>query len=179
MYQGSALLLAASLAFVSSAAALPIIPFAPDRGSRADGDSLQFGDFQSGAAGFIFVQSRARGGGGSQQRSASTANRSQQRSANTANRGSFNSNDFHRNAANAGTNRNVNTSANRNVNASANRNVNVSGDCCNGNYDDGPTWGGVAAGVAVGAMVGAVASQPAYPPPPPTYPPGYVTPPPY
>jgi len=179
MYQGSALLLAASLAFVSSAAALPIIPFAPDRGSRADGDSLQFGDFQSGAAGFIFVQSRARGGGGSQQRSASTANRSQQRSANTANRGSFNSNDFHRNAANAFTNRNVNTSANRNVNASANRNVNVSGDCCNGNYDDGPTWGGVAAGVAVGAMVGAVASQPAYPPPPPTYPPGYVTPPPY
>ena len=158
-------MLAAILAFAGSAAALPTIPSAPDRDSRADGDSLQSGD-----AGLILVQNRTRGGGGG-------GGRTQQRSAPAANRGNFQSNDFHRNAVNAGANRNVNT--NRNVNVSGNRNVNVNGDCCHGNYDDGPSWGGVAAGVAVGAMVGAVASQPAYPPPPPTYPPGYVTPPPY
>jgi hypothetical protein len=166
MYRGSALLLAAILAFAGGAAALPTMPFAPDRDSRADGDSLQSGD-----AGLIFVQNRTRGGGGGQQRS---AGQGQQRAAGAANnRGNFQSNDFHRNAANVGANRNTNVTANRNVN------VNGNGDCCNGNYDDGPSWGGVAAGVAVGAMVGAAASQPAYPPPPPTYPPGYVTPPPY
>jgi len=159
MVRRSALLLAAVLAFAGSAAALPTIPSAPDRDSRADGDSLQSGD-----AGLILVQNRTRGGGGG-------GGRTQQRSAPAANRGNFQSNDFHRNAVNAG--------ANRNTSVNANRNVTVSGDCCNGNYDDGPSWGGVAAGVAVGAMVGAAASQPAYPPPPPTYPPGYVTPPPY
>ena len=165
MYRGSALLLAAVLAFAGSAAGLPTTPFAPDRDSRADGDSLQSGD-----AGLIFVQNRTRGGGQGQQRS---AGQGQQRAAGAANRGNFQTNDFHRNAVNAGANRNTNVTANRNVT------VNGNGDCCNGNYDDGPSWGGVAAGVAVGAMVGAAASQPAYPPPPPTYPPGYVAPPPY
>jgi hypothetical protein len=74
-------------------------------------------------------------------------------------------------------------SANRNVNVNANRNVNVSGGCCYGNYNSGPSWGGVAACVTVGTMVGAAAnsaaSAPTYAPPPPTYPQGYVTPPPY
>ncbi len=168
-------MLAAVLAFAGSAAALPTVSCAPDRNSRADGDSLQSGD-----AGLILVQNRSRGGGGAQR---------QQRAAGTASRGNFQSNDFHRNAVNAGGNRsatasanrsaNVNTSRNTNVTSNRNVNVNGNGDCCNGNYDDGPSWGGVAAGVAVGAMVGAAASQPAYPPPPPTYPPGYVAPPPY
>src|SRR3954453_5548923 len=102
--------------------------------------------------------------------------------------GGFNSNDFHRNVSNTQT-RNAaasrNVAANRNVNVNANRNVAVvggGGGCCYGNYNSGPSWGGVAAGVAVGAMVGAAANSAAsstYAPPPPTYPPGYVTPPPY
>jgi hypothetical protein len=62
-------------------------------------------------------------------------------------------------------------------------NVYGGGGCCSGSYDDGPSWGGVAAGVAVGAVVGAAASSavqaPTYVVPPPTYPPGYVAPPPY
>jgi len=71
------------------------------------------------------------------------------------------------------------------VNVNANRNVYArgGGGCCYGNYNTGPSWGGVAAGVAAGAVVGAAvnsaASSPTYAAPPPTYPPGYVSPPPY
>ena len=70
------------------------------------------------------------------------------------------------------------------MNVNANRNVSVNGSgCCAGSYNDGPSWGGVAAGVATGAVIGAVvssaASAPTYVAPPATYPPGYVSPPPY
>jgi hypothetical protein len=92
--------------------------------------------------------------------------------------GGFNSGDFHRNVSNT-------QGYNRNVNRNVNRNYNGGGGCCYGNYNSGPSWGGVAAGVATGAVLGAAVSsynrQPAYayPPPPAYYPPGYVTPPPY
>jgi len=107
--------------------------------------------------GLILVQTRARAGGG-------------QRAGGASSRGNFNANNF---------NRDVSNTRNTNVN----RNVNVSGGCCDGDYNEGPTWGGVAAGVAVGAVIGAAASSAAqtstYAAPPPTYPYGYVTPPPY
>ena len=73
--------------------------FAPDRDLRAGRRPSVFGD-----AGLILVQNRSRGGGGGQR---------QQRSAGTASRGNFQSNDFHRNAVNAGGNRSPNASANR------------------------------------------------------------------
>jgi hypothetical protein len=171
MYCGSTLLVATALMFAASATAAPVTSFAPGSVSRA-GNTASKADEPSP----ILVQNRARGGG---QRAAGAANRG----------GSFNSNNFHRDvsntrATNAGGNRNVNAAANRNVNVNANRNVNISGGggCCNGNYNSGPTWGGVAAGVAVGAVVGAAANsaaQSTYAAPPPTYPPGYVSPPPY
>ncbi len=125
---------------------------------------------------------RAAGGGGGAQRGGGG-----QRG---ANRGGFDSNNFHRDASNTrnrntATNRNVSANSNRNANITANRNVNVngSGGCCYGDYNGGPSWGGVAAGVAAGAVLGAAvnsaASTPTYAAPPPTYPPGYVSPPPY
>ena len=82
-----------------------------------------------------------------------------------ANRGSFNSNDFHGNVSgarngNVAASRSICASANRNVNVNANRNVSVNGSgCCAGSYNDGPSWGGVAAGVATGAVIGAVVSS--------------------
>jgi hypothetical protein len=175
-------LLAIGLALAGSASAAPVTPFGPDSVSRAIGWANQSDEF-----GWSLVQYRGRGGGGGQ----SAANR-----ANRA--GGFNSSDFHQNISNTrnlntGANRNVNVNGNRNVNVNGNRNVNVNGNrnvyvsghggCCYGNYNEGPSWGGVAAGVAVGAVVGAAAhsaaSSPTYAAPPPTYPPGYVTPPPY
>jgi hypothetical protein len=166
MCRKSTLLLQAVLAVGCGAWAAAAMPYGPDRVLRPPSAGIQSDD-----EGFIRVQARSRGGG--VQRGVAGA----QRSAPRANRnGGFNSNDFHQNVSNT---RNLNTSSSRNVNVNTNRNVNVSGGgCCYGNYNSGPTWGGVAAGVAVGAMVGAAASS-AYAPPPPTYPPGYVTPPPY
>jgi hypothetical protein len=171
MCRRSTLLFAVVLAFVGSATAAPVTPFAPALVSPAPGWSAQSGD-----SGLILVQRRGGGGraGGGAARSAGRANRG----------GGFNSNEFHRNVSNTG-----NFNASRGANINANRNVNVSGGgyrgggCCYGNYNTGPSWGGggVAAGVAVGAMgamVGAAASS-SYAAPPPYYPPGYVTPPPY
>ena len=166
-YTVSALLLATVLACAGSATAAPMVPFVPDHHPRAFDRLGQHDD-----AGLILVQGRGRGGGG--QRGANRGGGGQ-RAAVGANRGGgFNSNDFHRNMSNT-----------RNVNVNANRNVAVrgGGGCCYGNYNTGPSWGGVAAGVATGALVGAAvhsaASTPTYYAPPPTYPPGYVTPPPY
>lgn len=150
------LLLATTLAFVGSATAAPVTSFAPAAVSQAIDTAVPPDEF-----GLILAQNCP----------ARSANRG----------GNFNSNNFHRDVSNS---RRANVNANRNVNVNANRNVNVSGGgCCYGNYDDGPSWGGVAAGVAVGAVVGAAASSAAqsntYAAPPPTYPPGYVAPPPY
>jgi len=179
------LLLATVLAFAGSAIAAPLMPISPNSVSRAIRTATQSDTaVQPDEAGLILVQNRARGGGqragggGGGQRSAGTANRG----------GNFSTNDFHRDVSNSrntnvSNSRNANVNANRNVNVNANRNVNVNSGCCNGNYDSGPNWGGVAAGVAVGAVVGAAASSaaqtPTYAAPPPTYPPGYVAPPPY
>jgi hypothetical protein len=149
------LLLAITLALGGSVMAAPVTRFTPGSVSRAI-DTVGHRPEESG---LILVQTRGRGGG---QRAAGGASRS----------GNFNANDFNRDVSNT-----------RNTNVNRNANVNVSGSCCNGNYDDGPSWGGVAAGVAVGAVVGAAANSAAqtstYAAPPPTYPPGYVTPPPY
>jgi hypothetical protein len=156
------LLLAITLALGGSAMAAPVTRFAPGSVSRAI-DTVG----QPDEPGLILAQTRGRGGGGGQ-RAAGGASRS----------GNFNANNFNRDVSNT-----RNTNVNRNANVNTSRNVNVSGDCCNGNYNDGPSWGGVAAGVAVGAVVGAAASSASqsstYAAPPPTYPPGYVTPPPY
>jgi hypothetical protein len=174
MQKGSALVFAAVLASAGNATAAPVLPFCPDRGIRAVESPVQ-----SDGAEFILVQARQRGGGGARRGAGGGA----QRAAGGANRGGgFNSNNFQRDVANTG-NRSAN--ANRTVNATANRNVNVNGGggCCYGNYNSGPSWGGVAAGVAAGAVVGAAvssaANSPTYVAPPPTYPPGYVSPPPY
>jgi hypothetical protein len=166
MYRTITLALAAAMALASDATAAPVtqmvskqVAGAVERAVRPDDSAL------------ILVQNRTRGGGG--QRAGGAAR--------GADRSSFNSNDFHRNVSNTQTR---SASSNRNVNVNANQNVNVSGGgCCYGNYNSGPSWGGVAAGVAVGAAVGAAAtsaaSSPTYVAPPPTYPPGYVSPPPY
>ena len=168
MYKKYAVLLAVALALGDVAGAAPIMRFAPDSVSRAI-DTVR----QPDESGSILVQTRARGGGGGQ-----WAAGGGQRAGGASSRGNFNANNFNRDVSNTG-NRNVN----RNTNVNASRNVNVSGGCCDGDYDEGPTWGGVAAGVAVGAVVGAAASSAAqtstYAAPPPTYPYGYVTPPPY
>jgi hypothetical protein len=165
MYSTATLLLAAALAFAGSAAAGPASPMMPHGVARAIDTAAPPADPP-----MVLVQNRGRGGG---QRAAARG-------------GNFNSNDFHRDVANSRTtniNTNRNVAANRNVNVNANRNVYVRGGCCNGNYDTGPNWGGVAAGVAAGAVVGAAATAAAqsnaYAAPPPTYPPGYVAPPPY
>ena len=171
------LLLATVLAFAGSAIAAPLMPISPNSVSRAIRTATQSDTaVQPDEAGLILVQNRARGGGqragggGGGQRSAGTANRG----------GNFSTNDFHRDVSNS---RNANVSNTRNTNVNASRNVTVNDGCCNGNYDSGPNWGGVAAGVAVGAVVGAAANSaaqtPTYAAPPPTYPPGYVAPPPY
>ena len=165
MYTKSSLLLTTALAFAGVAFAAPVTQLAPRSISR-ELDTVR----QPDGSGVILVQNRGRGGGG-------------QRAAGANRGGSFNTNDFHRDAANSrNTNVNRNTTVNRSANVNANRNVNVN-SCCNGNYDSGPNWGGVAAGVAVGAVVGAAANSAAqsttYAAPPPTYPPGYVAPPPY
>jgi hypothetical protein len=167
MHARYTVLLATALACVGSATAAPVTPF-------TSAIVLQVIDpaVQPDESGMILVQNRGGGGrsaaGGGRQNSARSANRG----------GNFNSNDFHRDVSNS---RSANV--NRNTTVNANRNVNVNGGCCNGNYDDGPSWGGVAAGVAVGAVVGAAASSATqsntYAAPPPTYPPGYVAPPPY
>ncbi len=153
MYTKSSLLLAIALAFAGVAFAAPVTQFASPGISR---ELATVG--QPDGSGVILVQNRGRGGGG-------------QRAAGANRGGNFN------------TNVNRNATVNRSANVNANRNVNVSGGCCNGNYDSGPNWGGVAAGVAVGAVVGAAANSAAqsttYAAPPPTYPPGYVAPPPY
>ncbi len=166
MYTKSSLLLATALAFAGGAFAAPVTQFTARSISR-ELDTAR----QPDGSGVILVQNRGRGGGG-------------QRAAGANRGGNFNTNDFHRDAANSrATNVNRNTTVNRSANVNANRNVNVNGGCCNGNYDSGPNWGGVAAGVAVGAVVGAAANSAAqsttYAAPPPTYPPGYVAPPPY
>ena len=169
MYTKSSLLLATALAFAGVAFAAPVTQF---HRAAFHGSSTRFcnlmgpGSFLCKIADVV----AAVGGGGS----AAGANRG----------GNFNTNDFHRDAANSrNTNVNRNATVNRSANVNANRNVNVNGGCCNGNYDSGPNWGGVAAGVAVGAVVGAAANSAAqsttYAAPPPTYPPGYVAPPPY
>ena len=163
MSMKSTLLLATALAFAGSAIAASLTPFAPDSVSRAiETAAPYYTAVQPEEPELILVQNRGRSGGGGGQRAAGGGG---QRSAGTANRGgNFSTNDFHRDVSNS-------------------RNVNVSGGCCNGNYDSGPNWGGVAAGVAVGAVVGAAANSaaqtPTYAAPPPTYPPGYVAPPPY
>jgi hypothetical protein len=167
MCKKSAPLFASALAFTGSAVAAPVTPIMLDRGSWTVA-----GPASSDASGLILVQNRPRGGG---------AQRYARGGGGAANRGGFNSNEFHQNVSNT---RNLNATANRNVNVNANRNVHVNGGgCCYGNYNSGPSWGGVAAGVAVGAVVGAAvnsaASSPTYVVPPPTYPPGYVSPPPY
>ncbi len=154
------------MALASGAAAAAVITIMPKHVAGAVERAVRPGDDA-----LILVQNRTRGGG-TQRAGGGTSG---------ANRGSFNSNDFHGTASNTQTR---NASSSRNANVNANRNVNVSGGgCCNGNYDSGPNWGGVAAGVAVGAVVGAAAtsaaSSPTYAAPPPTYPPGYVSPPPY
>ena len=169
MYTKSSLLLATALAFAGAAFAAPVTQFTSRSISR-ELDTFR----QPDESGVILVQNRGRGGGGSGGQRAAGANRG----------GNFNTNDFHRDVANSrNTNVNRNATVNRSANVNANRNVNVSGGCCNGNYDSGPNWGGVAAGVAVGAVVGAAANSAAqsttYAAPPPTYPPGYVAPPPY
>ena len=188
MDRRSALLLAAALATVGSATAVPAMPFIPGHARLA-----MERPFQSDSGGVILVEGRGRGGGGGGQRAGGGGQRAGgggQRSARRANPGGFNSNNFHRDVSNPRTvntrsNRNVNAAANRNTNVNANRNVNVAGGggCCYGNYNEGPSWGGVAAGVATGAVLGAAvssaASSPTYAAPPPTYPPGYVSPPPY
>ena len=163
------LLLAITLALGGSAMAAPDTRFAPGSVSRAI-DTVG----QPDEPGLILAQTRGRGGGGGQR-----AGGGGQRAAGGASRsGNFNANNFNRDVSNT-----RNTNVNRNANVNTSRNVNVSGDCCDGNYDDGPSWGGVAAGVAVGAVVGAAASSASqsstYAAPPPTYPPGYATPPPY
>ena len=173
MYTKSSLLLATALAFAGVAFAAPVTQFA----SRSISRELDTVRQPDGVRGHSCAESRTwwrrqrRGGGG-------------QRAAGANRGGNFNTNDFHRDVANSrNTNVNRNTTVNRNANVNANRNVNVNGGCCNGNYDSGPNWGGVAAGVAVGAVVGAAANSAAqsttYAAPPPTYPPGYVAPPPY
>ena len=165
MCRASTVLFVTVLALAGSANAGPVMPFAPDRDVRAAEKPAQSHD-----GGLILVQRGGRAGGGGE------------RYAGGANRGGFNSNDFHQNMSNSG---NWNAAANRNVNVNANRNVYArgGGGCCYGNYNTGPSWGGVAAGVAAGAVVGAAvnsaASSPTYAAPPPTYPPGYVSPPPY
>jgi hypothetical protein len=169
MYKRCTLLLATTLAFAGSAMAAPVTQLAPGSVSRAI-DTVR----QPDESGLILVQNRGRGGGGGQRAAAGG-----QRGGGGANRsGNFNANNFNRDVSNS-----RNTNVNRNANVNASRNVNVAGGCCNGNYDSGPNWGGVAAGVAVGAVVGAAATSAAqsstYAAPPPTYPPGYVTPPPY
>ena len=169
MYKRYTLLLAITLALGGSAMAAPVTRFAPGSVSRAINTVGQPDE-----SWLILAQTRARGGGGGQR-----AAGGRQRAAGGANRsGNFNASNFNRDVSNT---RNANV--NRNTNVNANRTVNVSGGCCYGNYDDGPSWGGVAAGVAVGAVVGAAATSAAqtstYAAPPPTYPPGYVTPPPY
>jgi hypothetical protein len=169
MYKRCTLLLATTLALAGSAMAAPVTQLAPGSVSRAI-DTVR----QPDESGLILVQNRGRGGGGGQRAAAGG-----QRGGGGANRsGNFNANNFNRDVSNS-----RNTNVNRNANVNASRNVNVAGGCCNGNYDSGPNWGGVAAGVAVGAVVGAAATSAAqsttYAAPPPTYPPGYVTPPPY
>jgi hypothetical protein len=150
------LLLAITLALGGHAMAATDTQFAPGNISRATETIGQPHEF--------IVPVRERGGG---QRAAGGGQR--------GGGGNFNSNNFNRDVSNSS-----NTNVNRNANVNASRNVNVSGGCCDGDYDDGPSWGGVAAGVAVGAVVGAAVAQPStYPAPPPTYPPGYATPPPY
>lgn len=182
MYRASAFLSAIALAIAGSAIAAPVVPFPPDHVLQAV-ENLSHTDHGP----LILVQNRARGGGRTAGGGGRAAQRSAgggaQRSAAAANRtGSFNSNNFHQSVSNS---RNASTTTNRTANVNATRNVNVSGEggCCHGSYDDGPSWGGVAAGVAVGAVVGAAANAAAssttYAAPPPTYPPGYVTPPPY
>ncbi|MDR3529008.1 MAG: hypothetical protein P4L90_00420 [Rhodopila sp.] len=176
MYTKPSLWLATFLALTSGAVAAPVTLFAPRSVSHALDTARRHDD-----AGLILAQNRGRSGGGGQRAGGGGGG---QRAAAGNRGGNFNSNNFHRDASNVNQNANVNrnTNVNRNANVSANRNVNVDGGCCNGNYDSGPNWGGVAAGVAVGAVVGAAASSaaqsPTYAAPPPTYPPGYVTPPP-
>jgi hypothetical protein len=178
MCRSSTLLFAIAMAIAGTAVAAPVAPLSPAGIARGINTSVQ-----SGQPGLILVQNRGRGGGGGGgQRSAQRpAGGGGQRSA--AGKGNFNSNDFHRDGANnRNATRNTNVNATRNTNVNANRNVNVSGSggCCyGGNYNSGPSWGGVAAGVAVGAAVGAMANSTTYAAPPPTYPPGYVEPPPY
>jgi hypothetical protein len=168
MYTKSSLLLVTALAFASVAFAAPVTQFTARSISR-ELDTVR----QPDGAGVFLVQNRGRGGGG--QRAGGGGG---QRAAGANRGGNFNTNDFHRDVANS-----RNTNVNRNATVNASRNVNVNGGCCNGNYDSGPNWGGVAAGVAVGAVVGAAANSAAqsttYAAPPPTYPPGYVAPPPY
>jgi len=162
MYTGSTLLIAAAVVFAGNAITVPATAFAPSIVSLAIGAAIQ-----PDGLGVILVQNRRNAGGG--QRGAAGGGRG----------GNFNSNNFHRDVSSS---RNTNVNASRNVNVNANRNVNVNRGCCNGNYDAGPNWGGVAAGVAVGTVVGAAvnsaAQSNAYAAPPPTYPPGYVTAPP-
>jgi hypothetical protein len=174
MYTKSSLLLATALAFASVGFAAPVTQLASRSISR-ELDTVR----QPDGSGVILVQNRGRGGGG--QRAGGSGG---QRAAGANRGGNFNTNDFHRDVANSrNTSVNRNTTVNRSANVNANRNVNINGGCCNGNYDSGPNWGGVAAGVAVGAVVGAAANSAAqsttYAAPPPTYPPGYVAPPPY
>ena len=163
--------------FAGSAMALPRARFASSSVSQAVGAAAPHE-----GSGVILVRNRGRGGG---QRGGGGGG---QRAAGGGNRGNFNSNSFHgdvSNSRNANRNVNSNRNVNRNANVNANRNVAVvgGGGCCYGDYDSGPSWGGVAAGVAVGAVVGAAASSASqsstYAAPPPTYPPGYVAPPPY
>jgi hypothetical protein len=172
MCKTTILALATAMALASGATAAPVIPIVPKHVAGAVERTVRPGD-----GALILVQNRTRGGGGQRAGGAQRAGGG----AGGANRGSFNSSDFHRNASNTQTR---NASSSRNTNVNANRNVNVSGGgCCYGDYNSGPSWGGVAAGVAVGAVVGAAAtsaaSSPTYVAPPPTYPPGYVSPPPY
>lgn len=176
MHANLALVAAAAIALTTNSSAAPI--GSANRNTIAQALEIIH---KADDAALILIQNRGQGGG----RRSGSADRG----------GNFNSNNFHKDVSgtrngNVSAQRNANVNANRrvsndrNVNVNANRNVNVSGgSCCNGSYDDGPSWGGVAAGVAVGAVVGAAvssaASAPTYVAPPPTYPPGYVTPPPY
>ena len=176
MGKGSTFIFATMLASAGGADAAPTMPFISTLSMQGIERPAQSGE------GGIFLCRAA--GGGWRRRSARRWWPAR------ANRGGFDSNNFHRDASNTrnrntATNRNVSANSNRNANITANRNVNVngSGGCCYGDYNGGPSWGGVAAGVAAGAVLGAAvnsaANTPTYAAPPPTYPPGYVSPPPY
>jgi hypothetical protein len=108
------------------ATAAPVAPFAPDHIWRSVVGGLRSDDGR-----LMLVQIRQRGGGGQR-----AAGRGAQRPA--VNRGGdgFDSSDVHRNVSNT-------------RNMSANRNANISGgDCCYGNSNRGPCWGGTSARAA-------------------------------